>query len=60
MPSDLSLRDDDQISSALGYVVHLMLLASKYLEVSWYLAIDIDVDIDIDVVKSISMCYVVC
>lgn len=32
-PLDGSQRDDEQISSALGYVVHLLLLASKYLEV---------------------------
>lgn len=32
-PLDGSQRDDEQISSALGYVVHLVLLASKYLEV---------------------------
>lgn len=32
-PLDGSQRDDEQISSALGYVVHLVLLVSKYLEV---------------------------
>jgi hypothetical protein len=30
----LSLKDDEQISTALGYVVHLLSLASKYLQVS--------------------------
>lgn len=33
LPRDLSLKDDDQLAAALGYVVHLMLLLSKYLEV---------------------------
>jgi len=33
LPMDLSQRDDEQTSSALGYLVHLLLLASKYLEV---------------------------
>jgi hypothetical protein len=29
-----SARDDEQVAAALGYTVHLLLLASKYLEVS--------------------------
>jgi UV radiation resistance-associated gene protein len=34
LPSDLNQqRDDDIISSALGYVVHLLQLISKYLEI---------------------------
>jgi len=33
LPMDTSQKDDDQISTALGYVVHVLLLASKYLEV---------------------------
>lgn len=33
LPADLNMRDDEHISSALGYVVHLVLLLSKYLEV---------------------------
>ena len=33
LPMDLGQRDDEQISSALGYLVHLLLLASKYLAV---------------------------
>lgn len=27
------VKDDDQLASALGYVVHVLLMASKYLEV---------------------------
>ena len=34
LPRDLSAKDDDQLAAALGYIVHLMLLLSKYLEVS--------------------------
>ncbi len=33
MVIDTSLKDDEQISTALGYVVHLLVLASKYLQV---------------------------
>jgi hypothetical protein len=33
MVIDTSLKDDEQISTALGYVVHLLALASKYLQV---------------------------
>lgn len=34
LPSDISLqRDDEQVSTALGYIVHLLLLISKYLEI---------------------------
>jgi hypothetical protein len=29
-----SAKDDEQVAAALGYTVHLLLLASKYLEVS--------------------------
>lgn len=29
-----STRDDEQVSTALGYVVHLLLLISKYLEIN--------------------------
>jgi hypothetical protein len=33
LPADLSTaKDEEQVASALGYVVHLLLLASKYLE----------------------------
>ena len=32
LPSDLSSVDDDHVSSALGYVAHLLVLLSKYLE----------------------------
>jgi UV radiation resistance-associated gene protein len=28
-----SLKDDEQISSALGYVVHVLVLAAKYLQI---------------------------
>ena len=31
LPVDPSQKDDEQISSALGYLVHLLLLTSKYL-----------------------------
>ena len=37
-----SARDDEQVAAALGYTVHLLLLASKYLEVSvccWHLLV---------------------
>lgn len=30
-----SLKDDEQISTALGYIVHILLLTSKYLQVSY-------------------------
>jgi len=33
LPLDLYSKDDEQIAAALGYLVHLLLLASKYLEV---------------------------
>eukprot|EP01035_Chromulina_nebulosa_P017769 gene17769-23371_t len=34
LPYDLiNQRDDEQLSSGLGYIVHLLLLASKYLEI---------------------------
>lgn len=34
LPTDLTAnKDDEQVAAALGYVVHLTLLASKYLEV---------------------------
>mmetsp|Transcript_9147 Transcript_9147/g.13789 ORF Transcript_9147/g.13789 Transcript_9147/m.13789 type:complete len:478 (-) Transcript_9147:153-1586(-) len=33
MVIDTSLKDDEQVSTALGYIVHLLLLASKYLQV---------------------------
>lgn len=33
LPSDLNFKDDEMHSSALGLVVHLLLLTSKYLEV---------------------------
>ena len=32
LPMDTTQKDDELISSALGYLVHLLLLASKYLE----------------------------
>jgi hypothetical protein len=28
-----SARDDEQVAAALGYLVHMLMLASKYLEV---------------------------
>ena len=31
--SELSSIDDDQVASALGYVAHLLILLSKYLEI---------------------------
>mmetsp|Transcript_17075 Transcript_17075/g.28515 ORF Transcript_17075/g.28515 Transcript_17075/m.28515 type:complete len:512 (-) Transcript_17075:159-1694(-) len=34
MVIDNSLKDDEQISTALGYIVHILLLTSKYLQVS--------------------------
>lgn len=33
LPADMQSKDDEVISAALGYVVHLIVLASKYLEV---------------------------
>eukprot|EP00598_Pedospumella_elongata_P000321 CAMPEP_0184971788 /NCGR_PEP_ID=MMETSP1098-20130426/3964_1 /TAXON_ID=89044 /ORGANISM="Spumella elongata, Strain CCAP 955/1" /LENGTH=400 /DNA_ID=CAMNT_0027493981 /DNA_START=63 /DNA_END=1262 /DNA_ORIENTATION=+ len=33
MPADLYAREDEQVAAALGYTVHLLLLASKYLEI---------------------------
>ena len=32
-PRLFSAREDEQVAAALGYTVHLLLLASKYLEV---------------------------
>jgi hypothetical protein len=36
LPNDLiaTVKDDDVVASGLGYVVHLLLLCSKYLDVS--------------------------
>lgn len=34
LPNDLSSRDDDHVGAALGYVVHLLILMAKYLEIS--------------------------
>jgi hypothetical protein len=33
----ISLKDDEQVSTALGYIVHILLLTSKYLQVCTYL-----------------------
>lgn len=34
LPIDTNSKDDEQISSAIGYLVHLIILTSKYLEIS--------------------------
>ena len=34
LPIDTNSKDDEQISSAIGYLVHLIILASKYVDVS--------------------------
>lgn len=31
-----SAKDDEHVATALGYTVHLLLLASKYLEVMYH------------------------
>ncbi|KAJ1426035.1 hypothetical protein B484DRAFT_431914 [Ochromonadaceae sp. CCMP2298] len=33
LSNDLYARDDEQVAAALGYLVHMLMLASKYLEV---------------------------
>lgn len=34
LPIDTNSKDDEQISSAIGYLVHLIILTSKYLDIS--------------------------
>ncbi len=36
LPSDLSIKDEEHIATGLGYVAHLILLLSKYLDVILY------------------------
>ena len=33
LPKDLYSKDEEHVAAGLGYVVHLLLLLSKYLEV---------------------------